>query len=289
MLLSERIRRARDLTPTERHLAQAILALGSQMQSYTVKELARTTSTSPASVNRLCKKLGLVGFKELKLEVMREHEASVDAAPTVDVNFPFAPGDSQHTIVSNMSALYATTIADTAKLLDPAQLKRATRFIAAAESVEIYTGSHNVYPAQMFEERLLSAGKRAVCPLNGERQTRYALASGPHNVAIIITYSGNSDMYRHVVALLHERRTPVVLVGSSRARRALPGADAYLMVSERESLQNRITQFASHIAVQYVLDTLFCCVFACDYGANMDFLRQSLPYTAILPTRRTSR
>lgn len=281
MGIRERIAHARDLTPTEQQLAMAVLGLGERIRGYSVKELARATATSAASINRFCKKLGFSGLKELKVAMLREPEAAPEAAFSVDVNFPFAPGDTNQAIMANMSSLYAATVADTTAMLDLDQLSRATRFITRAESIEIYTGSHNVYPAQMFEERLLSAGKRATCPPNGERQIRLALASNEQHAALIITYSGLAQMYRRIISELRRRKTPIILVGSPRARRNLPGLDAYLMVSERESLQNRITQFASHIAVQFVLDTLFCCVFAQDYAHNMAFLQQSLPYTVL--------
>ena len=49
-------------------------------------------------------------------------------------------------------------------------------------------------------------------------------------------------------------------------------------MSDSESLRNRITQFASHIAVQYALDTLFSCFFARAYREGLSFLRDSLPY-----------
>ena len=282
MELSERVARTRNLTPTEQQLAQAVLDLGRQVGNYTVKELAHATSSSPASVQRLCKKLGYTGFKELKIEAARETGIAPVLPTHVDVNFPFAPGDSNRTIITNMATLYATTITDTAKLLDLGELERAAQLIDQAEHVTIFTGSHNIYPAQMFEDRLLSAGKRAACPESGERQTRLAMRAGARDAAILITYSGLPPAYPRTVRLLKEREAPIILVGSRRARQRLAGLDAYLMVSARESLQNRITQFASHISVQFVLDALFCSVFARDYKRSMEFLQLSLPYTALL-------
>lgn len=280
MTLQERITNARSLTPTEEQLVQTICTMGDRLQSYTVKELARLTSTSIASINRLCKKLGYTGYKELKIEVIRDHVPSLEALPIIDVNFPFAPGDTRHDIIENMSSLYATTITETAKLLDNTQLDHAARYIDQAESVDIYTGSHNIYPAQMFTERLLSAGKHALCPVGLEQHARLAIASNERHCAILITYSGLGTNYKLVSRLLAERSTPIILIGSQRARRRLPNLNAYLLVSDRENLQNRITQFASHIAVQFVLDTLYCCFFNRNYAHNMDFLQHSLPYTS---------
>lgn len=52
------------------------------------------------------------------------------------------------------------------------------------------------------------------------------------------------------------------------------------MVSDHESMTHRITQFASHIAVQYVLDSLYSSYFAKDYARCSEFLERSFPYTA---------
>ena len=81
------------------------------------------------------------------------------------------------------------------------------------------------------------------------------------------------------LALLTERHVPIVYIGTAAARRRHPGLDAYLLVSDREHLQERITQFASHISVQFVLDICSACVFAADYDACSAFVKRALPYT----------
>ena len=92
--------------------------------------------------------------------------------------------------MERMEGLYQNTLAETQELLDPTQLDHATKLIANARQVDIYTGSHNLYPAGMFRDRLFSAGKSATCHDNVEAKVRTALASGPDHVAIAISYSG---------------------------------------------------------------------------------------------------
>ena len=92
--------------------------------------------------------------------------------------------------MERMEGLYQNTLAETQELLDPTQLDHATKLIANARQIDIYTGSHNLYPAGMFRDRLLSVGKSATCHDNVEAQVRTALASGPDHVAIAISYSG---------------------------------------------------------------------------------------------------
>ena len=221
------------------------------------------------------------GFKELKVECARAEASHASDHVPVDINFPFKADEDASTIATRMGALYETTITDTLDLLDLNEITSSAQLIANAEHVDIYAHSHNVHPAQMFEERLLSIGKPVSCPLTWEREIRCALGSDETHVALVISYSGLPRNIRELLPVLHKRQVPVIFVGSPAVRRRNPGLAAYLFVSDREHLQNRITQFSSHIAVQFVLDTLFSCVFARNYDCNRAFLTETLPYTML--------
>lgn len=280
------LRETRNLTPTEQQLAAAVTTMGDRLQGCSIKEFARAASASVPSVHRFCKKLGLEGFKELKVELARASARRDSTAEPVDINFPFNTGDNAEAVARRMESVYETTLRDTQSLLDMEAMDCVAGLIAQADSVDIYTQSHNLYPAKMFCDRLLSAGKTATCFDGHEQQVRTALASNERHVAIAISYSGLADFLPRLFGILKERGVPTALIGTPRAERLHPGLTAYLHISDQESLQNRITQFASHIAVQYVLDTLYGCFFARDYARCRTFLGQSLPYTR-LPALRT--
>lgn len=278
MDIHRRIRESRTLTPAEQQLGQSVLALGERLQGLTIKELARAAAVSVPTVHRFCRKLGLTGFKELKVELARA--AAADAAP-VDINFPFAAGEDAEHVAAHLQALYDATLRDTRELLDPAELDRAADLLARARHIDIYTQSHNLFPAQMLCERLISTGREVTCHERDERQVRRALASDVRDVAVVISYSGLNPHLRALIPLLTTREVPVIFVGTPAAQRRNPGLAVYLNVSDREDLQDRITQFASHIAVQFVLDALFGCMFARTYDESLAFLETSLPYTRL--------
>lgn len=287
MDIKRRMELAEGFTPAEQQLAGTVLALGGRLHGLTIKELARAAHVSIPSVHRFCKKLGLEGFKELKVEVARAEARRVDQKGEVDINFPFAANDTADAVLAQMASVYQTTLADTRDLLDPVALEHAAELLDRARGIDIYTQSHNLYPAQMFCDRLLSIGRSASCFESGERQARIALASDCHHVAIAISYSGLGPNLATILPILHERNVPTIFVGTPNGCRLNPGLDVYLHVSDRESLQNRITQFASHIAVQYVLDSLYGCLFARDYANSRAFLERSLPATSLPALRRT--
>lgn len=280
MDIKRKITQGKGLTPTEQQLGQTVLAMGENVRGLSIKEFARQANVSVASIHRFCKKLGLEGFKELKVELVRA-ASYADSAPEVDIDFPFDATSTPAQVMERMEGLYQTTLAETQELLDPAQLDHAAKLIMRAGTVDIYTGSHNLYPAGMFRDRLLSAGKSATCHDSVEAQVRTALASGPDHVAIIISYSGLAPNLKEILPILSSRHVPVIVIGTPYCARIHPGFAAYLTVSDHESMTYRITQFASHIAVQYVLDSLYSSYFAKDYARCSEFLERSFPYTRL--------
>lgn len=281
MDIKRKITEAQGLTPTEQQLGIAALAMGEDIRGLSIKEFAARTNVSVASVHRFCKKLGLEGFKDLKVELIRLTTEAGNRRD-VDINFPFDATSTPAQVMERMEGLYQTTLAETQELLDPAQLDYAAKLIANARQVDIFTGSHNLYPAGMFRDRLLSAGKSTTCYGGVEAQVRTALlASGPDHVAIVISYSGLAPNLREILPILSSRHVPVIVIGTPYCARIHPGFAAYLMVSDHESMTHRITQFASHIAVQYVLDSLYSSYFAKDYARCSEFLERSFPYTRL--------
>lgn len=280
MDIKRKIMQDKGLTPTEQQLGQTVLAMGENVRGLSIKEFARQANVSVASIHRFCKKLGLEGFKELKVELVRA-ALRADSTPEVDIDFPFDATSTPAQVMERMESLYQTTLAETQELLDPAQLDYAAKLVLRAGTVDIYTGSHNLYPAGMFRDRLLSSGKSATCYDNVEAQVRTALASGPDHAAIVISYSGLAPNLKDILPILSSRNVPVIVIGTPYCARIHPGFAAYLTVSDHESMTHRITQFASHIAVQYVLDSLYSSYFAKDYARCAEFLERSFPYTRL--------
>lgn len=231
-------------------------------------------------MHRFCKKLGLEGFKDLKVELIRLATESGNRRD-VDINFPFDATSTPAQVMERMEGLYQTTLAETQELLDPTQLDHAAKLIANARQVDIYTGSHNLYPAGMFLDRLLSSGKSATCYGNIEAQARTALTSDSDRAAIVVSYSGLAPNLKDILPILSSRHVPVIVIGTPYRARLHPGFAAYLTVSDHESMTHRITQFASHIAVQYVLDSLYSSYFAKKYDRCSEFLERSFPYTRL--------
>ena len=53
---------------SEKEIAKYILNHGEEVLTMSVKELAKKTYTSPATIVRLCKKIGLEGYNDFKIK-----------------------------------------------------------------------------------------------------------------------------------------------------------------------------------------------------------------------------
>ena len=188
MDIKRRIDETHSLTPTEQQLGRTALAMGERMRGTSIKEFAQAANVSVASIHRFCKKLGLEGFKELKIELARAAERSDRASESdVDINFPFDATSTAPEIMARMERLYARTLRETRDMLDVAQVERAAKLLVSGNQIDIYTGSHNLYPAGMFRDRLLSAvpttprspSRTAASPPTSRRSCRSSAAGAP--------------------------------------------------------------------------------------------------------------
>lgn len=276
MDIQHRIQGCEHLTTADRALAQTILALKDRLSALSIDDLARASNTSPAAVSRFCKKIGLSGFKDLKLEIARSEVKAADVE-AVDVDYPFLADDSPRLIAHSFKSLYNLVVSDALSCLDFAELYKCARLIGHARHVQIFTHSHNAHVARTFQGRLLRIGLYASVP-DAEEEQRIAAASAQHGtIAIVISYSGRATFLARVLPILRRQGIPVIFIGSEAGVHLNPGLTHYLRVSDKEDPQERISQFASHIALQYVLDVLYGCVFTLDYDDNVAFLKRTTP------------
>lgn len=276
MDIVRRIQSCETLTPADRTLIKTVFELQDRIDAYTIEDLARAAHMSPASISRFCKKIGLKGFKEFKSELTRSGEQRLEAA-SVDIDYPFSKGDSPRTIAHGLKALYELTLSDAIACMDFGQLSRAARLVNGALQVGVFTHSHNAQVAESFRDRLRRVGKTVLVPQSDEGQRITAAELTSHDVAIVISYSGRATFLASVMRILHIKRVPIIFIGTEEAIKLHPDISLGLQISDREHPQLRISQFASHIAVQFVLDVLFGCVFTMEYDQNMQHLADMAP------------
>lgn len=263
--------RAEGFSEGERAVAASVLADPDAFVRAPAKSIASSCNVSQATVYRLCAKMGVSGIAELKAAVAADaSEWRRLQAADVDVNFPVSEGATAADIVSALKGEFEATVANTAALVDPAELDRCAAAVCAATAIDVYATSSNLTLAQNFSRQMLEIGYRVNVPVDEYSRNLTAANSAPDRLGIVVSVGGHGEGMAETPALLRENGTSIMVVSSADTTVFDEYADYRLRMVTGENFRQKISSFSTHLSGLFLLDCLYTAVFARDYGASLD-------------------
>lgn len=254
------LKRMNKLTSTEQGIVNYILTNPEELEKISSRQLAELTYTSPATVVRICQKLGFSGYSEFKIKYLQE----VNQTPRMDqINRtnPITSEDSLHRIVNKVAALEITAIEQTKKGIDLDQLNRVSELLNQATCIDFYAFDNNLHLAKNACSHFLYAGKQAVIHDSSNAQFMQAFASVEGHVAIIISRTGENPMLYRIANVLRERNIPLLVLTESRHSSLAKISTEHLYLYN----VHRFTDMGTILfqtSVQYLFDLLFAILFS---------------------------
>ena len=293
MLIVDKLAFQEKLSEGEKTLAAYILAHGMEIAKYSTRSLAEVTYTSPPTVLRLCKKLGFTGFDDFKQNFVRELEYLDQQQGKVDFNFPFAENDSPMRVAQNIGELYEEAVKDTMQLLRYEDLHKAVLLLKYHEEIHIFSAGTAINQAESFREKMLKIGKRVVIFNNlnyqpfrekmlkiGKRvvifnnlnyQRYQACCLSERDLAMIISYSGETAQMLEIARQCKRSGTPILALTSFGENSLTCYADCKLTLSTKESIYQNLGDYASHLSMTLLLDILYSEYFRQNYQKNYTY------------------
>lgn len=278
MTLENRIQMAQNLTPVEVEIGYYILQNIEKVSEMSILELADSIHVSKSTAHRFCKKIGFKGFNELKIAIVREISNNNRDMETIDVNYPFKQEDGPQIIAEKLLTLYKNAIVDTYSYINAIELQNIARLLNKATAIDIYTHAHNMNVAENFKDKMLTIGRVVNCPKSFYEQRFTALASKKGHVALVLSYSGKATFVKPIIKCLHQKKIPTILIGKSGSNVYPEYISHSLSISGKEDLRDRISQFSSHIAMQYMLDVVFGCIYNMNRDENIEYLKEAIDF-----------
>ena len=254
------LKRMNKLTSTEQGIVNYILTYPEELEKISSRQLAELTYTSPATVVRICQKLGFSGYSEFKIKYLQE----VNQTPRMDqINRtnPITSEDSLHRIVNKVAALEITAIEQTKKGIDLDQLNRVSELLNQATCIDFYAFDNNLHLAKNACSHFLYAGKQAVIHDSSNAQFMQAFASVQGHVAIIISRTGENQMLYRIATILCEKKIPLLVLTESRHSSLAKISTEHLYLYN----VHRFTDMGTILfqtSVQYLFDLLFAILFS---------------------------
>lgn len=257
-------------TDSEKNLADFMLSHGLEMGKITISELAERTYSSPATITRFCRKLGMNGFRDFRILFLSEYEKSLNHEK-VDINLPFSKNDSFELITKKMENLNAATISRVTSSFDYDQLKRIVYQMHDAHVINIYAAGMSNMVAQDFAVKLARLGKQVNIERDSTLLYAYAVNCEKEYFNLLISQSGETEKILKCGSILRKKgcRTVAITGKKTSTLASLCDEVIYVETDEDDSFAAKIESFASYYGVHFVLDCLYCYLYKTDYDRNV--------------------
>lgn len=278
MELIEKLNRIKNVTISENIVIKYIISNSENVVNMTVYDLAKETHTSTSSIIRLCKKCGYSGFRSLKISLVESIYKNLNSIEKIDVNVPFKESDTDIMIAKQIAQLSIETINATFSLLSTRQLNYAVKKIITAQNVFAIGAGDNYLRLCDFKIKLLLINFYVKMAGLEAEQPRLAQFSTPNDVAIIVSYSGETADVVNNARQFAANRTPIIAVTSDEGSSLAKISNEVLLIPNKENSKLCISNFSSRISTEYILNALYSCIYNCNYRENCKITMNNFVY-----------
>lgn len=260
----------KDLSKNERILADYILKHPEDVLKMSSKDLGKVCFVSTATVYRLCDKLGLSGFSDLKIKITSSLDDYRKSNEDFNFDFPVNQFQTHYEIIQKIKEDYEQTLNLTANLFSLDQLRLIASAMKKAQIIDVYTSAGNINFALNFQFQMQEIGIQVNVPVDEYQQRLIAASSNENHLAIIITFGGRGILSDILPRILHKVKTPIVLISSYDYTFKDFDADYQLYILPYENHYKKISSFSTRLSILYILDVLYTCYFKLDYQENIE-------------------
>ncbi|MFB5267240.1 MurR/RpiR family transcriptional regulator [Paenibacillus enshidis] len=265
----------------ERRLAETILASPDAVIRLGIKELAEEGGVSPATVTRFCKSLHFKGYPDFKMKLAAEISHPATEATYQDI----VAGNPLPVIVQAIESNHIASITDTTRLLDLERLEQAVQLLCSAGRIDLYGMATSSIVAQDFYQKLIRIGANSTAFPDSHMQITSASSLGPGDVALAISYSGETPETIDALRLAKANGAHTMSLTSYGSNTLAGIADIPLFSSSLEEGMRR-GDMASRIAQLHVIDILFTGMVSAGFNRYIPKLEQSYRNVRIIRKKK---
>ncbi len=237
-------------TPADKKLAAVIMVCPEQVIELTIKQLAERAETSEAAIVRFSRKIGLSGYRELKLKLARE----LDDTHVELNNHKVMLEDSTQVLTQKVFNNAISALARTEKLMKADDLQAAAELISGSSQL-LLVESAEMTVMRDFKTKLMTLNKRA------DVVTHYStaaviMAHMKQEDTVIVSVAVNDDSQRAVIEQAAAKALNIIMLCQTEQHPLRPYADVVLLTSAEEN-QQHIAMMNGRIIQFVVLDCLY--------------------------------
>jgi DNA-binding MurR/RpiR family transcriptional regulator len=243
--------------PSERTIAEFILAHREQVIRMSISELARDANVGESTVIRFCRAAGFGGYQELKLRLAQDL-----AQPAHYVHEAISFSDTVEELSQKIFQSNRVALDNTSRSLDPKMVEVAAAAAARAGRIAVYGVVGSFHSAVIASLSLMRLGLAAEAFGEGHLQAMSAASLHPGDLAIGISHTGSTRDVVDALTLAHETGATTLAITNYSPSPITKAADIVLLTASwetpfaGESMGSAIAQlcaldvFSAAVAVQ---------------------------------------
>ena len=231
---------------TEKVIMEHLLKNQEDILNSSIHSLAEKTFSSPATVLRMCRKIGFKGYKEFRQSVI--YELALRRKSEDEEKKEITRLDSLEEIVNKITYKNIISLEDSKNLIDIDDVRRAVDMIFQCKTVYLYGIGSSLCVARDFYLKFLRLGKPCVLNDDWHSQLLQARNTFPEDLGIAISYSGQTVEVVECIKQMKNNGAKVISITRYGASPVTEHSDLKLYVAANEStfrsgaMSSRISQ-----------------------------------------------
>lgn len=267
-MLIHKLKKQEDFSSSEKEVANYILEHPKEIINMSIRKIAKETYSSPTTILRLCRKVGMKGFQEFRIAFNTEMSSEIFNSE-VNEDIPFYDEDSLNSIANNIATINIRGIQDTLSNFD--LMNEIIKLFKKGAYIDIYGDGSSLLSASEFRLIMLRLGIHVHIEENFSNQCYQAVNSNIHHVAILISHSGESLNVTKILKILKKKNTKCISITSDKNSTIAKQADFVIQNGSYENLYltKKLEMYSSHTAVHFILDCLYSFYYINNYAENL--------------------
>ncbi len=253
------------LRNSEMKVAKCVLADPTAVVTSSITDLAERAGTSEPTVIRFCRKLGLGGYMELRLNLARDQPSSQYIFENI------CDDDSLAGIAGKVLNAHREAISNTLTRLNLDELEVAVKILKTARRIEFYGFGGSAVVARDAYHKFFRLGTPCAVQDDSHMQVMSAALLGEGDVVVVFSHTGSTKDIIDSARIARKAGAKVIGIIGSENSPLLKECDISLSVYSQEAAL-RLAPMTSRLVQLAIVDVLFVAVAMKNYDSIKDRL-----------------
>ena len=257
---------------SELKIAQFILDQPQDVLEMTAQQLARAADSSSAAVIRLCKRLKVYGFPQLKIELSADlsgGELSRKIQPEVREN------EEISSIKERLLVNTQNSLAETVEEIDDDQIHQLSQIVARSRRLLVLGSGVSNLVAQDIAQKCGSVGTIVIAFNNVNDLLPIVANAGIEDSLWVVDNSGETPEAIYAAQIAKERKVPIITMTKKGSNTISELGDVEIHTSQPIELPGRIAATDSLLLQFMAIDIIFYDFVSRNYESSISQLNQS--------------